>query len=509
MNKFLKNTFFVGFESVSLIFLNLMATPLLINGFGIDIYGIYIFLNLFSVFGALMLFDFGLEGALMTFISKHDANKETEKINEAFSVALIIYMFISTCISVIFWAMGDIIISSFLEESITISSEELYLTIKIITLNIFIQFLSLPFIAFLQGLRKYQITKSINIFLTFIQYTAVIYIALSYHNLSYVFFAILGVSIIRLLILIYFVIFRSDIGLKVKLVYNQNVLKKLVNFSSILFVSRLIGLIFNHMDRFLIWRFLEISSLAIYDVVSRPANLLRMLISIINSTLIPEVSRIQNDPNKIKELFSSVVRLTYIILIPILTFLFIYIDKLLSLWVGDDFVQYSHYSMILLIVYGFSPIPSTASTIAVGMQMVKKTIWISIVAALINLIVSFVLLFEFGLLGLFLATFVAQFFMVFPYYLFMSNKLDLDFMTFFKPIFKTTLVNIPFILIQYYILIAVVGSFYFLFSVVFLIMALQYVSSYYFLLNNYEQNTIMNIIAKIRGKDKQRGQLDI
>jgi len=224
------------------------------------------------------------------------------------------------------------------------------------------------------------------------------------------------------------------------------ILRVLFSYSWILFVSRIIGIIFNQMDKFLIWLYLAVSQMAIYAVVVRPANLIRMLISILNSAIIPEVARLHHNKEtaRIRTLFINLVRYAYLIILPLLTVTYTYMDNLLSLWVGREFAPYSYMAVVMLSVYLLAPIPAMASTILTGLELIKKTIWISIVASIINIVLSLILLRSMGLVGLLVATLVAEIFIVFPYLAMMMRFLEMRAWEVLRPMLQIIAVAVPF-----------------------------------------------------------------
>ncbi|MFQ5499603.1 MAG: oligosaccharide flippase family protein, partial [Candidatus Zixiibacteriota bacterium] len=226
--------------------------------------------------------------------------------------------------------------------------------------------------------------------------------------------------------------------------------RSLTSYSGILFVSRIVGLIFNQMDKFLIWLFLAVARLAVYDVVVRPANLVRMLISIINSAVVPEAARLhqRHDIAGIKVLYIDLVRYAYLIVLPVVVVAWVHIDVLLTLWVGADFAEYGNLVRIMLAVYLIAPLPSMASTIVVGMELVRKTIWISVVASVINVALSLALLKSMGLAGLLTATLVAEVFMLFPYLSMMKHILGLGAAELIQPMTRIMALSAPFVASQ-------------------------------------------------------------
>jgi len=95
--------------------------------------------------------------------------------------------------------------------------------------------------------------------------------------------------------------------------------------------------------------------------------------------------------------------------------LFVFMDYLLRGWVGVEYSQHSYLALILLSVYLVLPIPSIASTMVVGLEKVKQTIWISVAYTIIKVLLSLILWQSLGLAGLMLGTLGAELFYFLPY----------------------------------------------------------------------------------------------
>lgn len=417
MRKLFNNTLFTSIDYFVLIVLNLLATPILISNFGIDGYGAFVFLSIFSIYGALSFFDLGMEGSLMNYVARFETEGDRQKLQDTLSSSLFYYSLLGLVLGISIYALGDFISARMVDNGNALNPVHIKRSLGIISINIFLQFLTIPFAAILQGLRRFIITKSINSIMNVLRYLLIIIIAINYHRIDYAFLIITILTVLRMIILVSIFVVRLPQFRHMRVRLNFSLLKILFNYSSILFTNRIIGLVSNQIDKVLIWLYLIISNMTIYDVVSRPANLLRLVLSILNSAVVPEVARLHhlNDIAAIRKMYINLIRYAYLIILPVLAILGVYINDLLRLWVGEEFVAHSYLAIILLAVYAILPIPSVSSTVVVGLEKVKQTIWIAIVATIINIILSLTLLHYLGLAGLLIATLVADIFCVVPY----------------------------------------------------------------------------------------------
>lgn len=500
MRRLFTNTVVTSIDYFILVVLNLLATPVLITHFGVAGYGAFVFLSIFSIYGALSFFDLGMEGSLMNFVARFDAAGDKRKLQDTLSISIVYYAVLGVILGALLYASAGFITTRLLDDSGALGRGTVMTALSYISINIVLQFLTIPFTAILQGLRRYVITKSINSILNVLRYGLVIAIALISHRIDLAFLVILGLTLLRLIILLAVFAFRLAYFRSMRIRLDVSLLRTLFSYSSILLVSRLIGLIWNQIDKILIWLYLAVASMTIYDVIARPAALLRLVMSILNSAVIPEVARLHenSDIAAIKNLYITLVRVAYLILLPILAVLYVYIGDLLHLWVGETFVPHAYLAAIFLSVYLVLPIASVASTVVIGMEKVKQTIWIAILATGINIVLSIVLLHFLGLAGLLVAT-LCSYLVSAPLYLWVMMKL-LDFrigdvmrpvLLIALPAAASCLLNLllHYVLNGYYLLMGVVGI---------AILAVNYVFNFACLLTAREKDFLKERLTSMR-----------
>jgi len=502
MKRLFSNTVFSSIDVFTLVTLNLLATPVLIKYLGIAEYGVFIFLSIFSTYGLLNLFDFGMEGALQNHVARFEAAGEKRKIQSSLTMSLVFYGLIGTALGLALYMLAGFVESRFIDETGGLNRAVVRASISIVSVNVFMQFLSLPFTAVLQGLRRFVISKSVDTAFNVLKYVLLIATAIYFRRIDVAFMVILVVTTVRLLVLICIVRYRLPYFRPMQFGVEYSVFKSLFSYSAILFVSRIIGIVFNQMDKFLIWLYLVITQMAIYDIVVRPANLIRIMIGVINSAVIPEVARLhhQKEMGRLRTLYIDLVRYAYLIIVPVLAVGYVHMESLLSLWVGDEFGQYSYMALVMLSVYLLAPVASMASTMAVGLEIVKKVIWISIVASIINIVLSLFLLKFMGLVGLLVATLAAEMFMVFPYLAAMMRILDMRAWEILGPSIKIIAVGVPFVAANMAVY-AVLGSDLLLWSVAVAVLMLSHFAvNYKFLLTSGEK---LYLLGRL-GIDKTR-----
>ncbi len=446
MKRLFYNTVFSGVELFVLVLLNLLATPILIKHLGMAEYGVFVFLSVFSTYGLLSFFDFGMEGSLLNFVARFEAAGDRERIQDTLTISVLYYGVIGLILGCVLYLASGLITARFADDPVSLNWASVNRATNLMAVNVVVQFLTLPLTAILQGLRLFVVTKVTSSVLMIGQYALLIVAGVVYGRVDIALAVVLGITVCRLAVLSYVVWWHTDYFKGMRLRFQWDLLKTFVSYSSILLVSRIIGVIFNQMDKFLLWLYLAATYLTIYDIAVRPASLLRMLITALNSAIIPEVARLheRNEIAPIRRLYINLVRYAYLLVMPLLAMLCGQMQSILTLWVGSDLG--SHYSLALVVisVHLVSPITAVASTMAVGLQLVKRVLWISIIGSVIKIGLSLVLLSWYGVIGILAATLVAEIIMTGPYVITMMRILEMKAGELLRPILLIWTVAVPF-----------------------------------------------------------------
>lgn len=436
MKRLFNNTLVTAVDYGVLIILNLLATPILIQQFGIDGYGAFVFLSVFSIYGAMLFFDLGMEGSLMNYVARFHASGDRRRLHGCLSVSVIYYGVLGLLLAVILYFASGLIADRLLKDSATVPHDTVLNALAVVCVNVFFQFLTVPLVAVLQGMGRYGVTKPLNCVANILRYLLLIAVAIYYGRIDIAYGVVAALTVFRLFVLLLLLLGRTPEFSGFRGVLDPALFRTLFRYSSILFVNRAVGLICNQIDKVLIWAMLVVRSMAIYDVIARPSMVLRVILSVANGAVVPEVSRLHElgDKRAIWKIYVNIVRYIYMFLLPLLAAAYVYMDDVLRLWVGDEFAAYAPAALILLSTYLVLPIPSVASTVVVGLEKVRQTIWIPVVSTVINAGLSLLLLQFMGLAGLVTATLVAEAFAVIPYAAAMNRLVHGSWTELFRPI---------------------------------------------------------------------------
>ena len=440
------NSMMTAVETAVLTIMVVLATPTLLENFGVASYGAFVFLNIFSIYGALYFFDLGMEASLTTFIARYDAAADKTKMQQSLVVAVIYYGTLGVLVGLSLLAASDFIANRFIDVKAELNREAVRNALTVISVNVFLQFLALPFVAVLQGLRRYVITKSVNSIATVVQYSAIIIVSHHHGSIDKAFLVIACVSSLR--VLFYVCLFRFGYPQFRQMSYRAEwqQLKVLVGYSSVLFVCRVLGLVNKNIHKLAIWLYLPVTNLATYDVVARPSNFVRIPEAVVGTSIIPETARLHalDRKDEIAGLYLRLIRYTYLMLIPLVVGLAVFMPDLLNLWVGEQFVPYAYLVHILLLAFVIEPVPGLAFSVVVGLEKISDAIWISICGTLLNAVLCLTLLHYIGLAGLLVSAVAMYTFMFWPYLKKLEQYVGLKPRAILAAVARIWLVAIPF-----------------------------------------------------------------
>ncbi|MFP8487470.1 polysaccharide biosynthesis C-terminal domain-containing protein [Gracilimonas sp. Q87] len=409
------NTLINGSAIVLSMVIGFIILPLMINRVGIDYYGVYAILLIFSAQGMLSFFDLGLEGSLIKFISESLGADLYEDAKEFLINGIFIYTAIGVVLSVSFYLLSNMFVGEIL--NIEVDKKELAINIfEAYSIQILFQFISLTMIAALKARENFKANAIIDSGFVVFNFI-LIYTVLK--NETYLVDFIIWQNILFLIKAIAeSVIVIKNYKLKFyDLTYSSLKVIELVSYAKYLFISKIVGFVYNYIDKILITLLLPVSYMTSYAALSKVPIIIKRIQSIFNSTIIP-VSASLKGAGKEKELNTLLLigtKFNIVILLPIILISITLVESFLVLWVGEEFREFHLAAQILLAQFLFSTFFSFASTIVVGTTQLKKFIPISILGMMVNLILSLLLISKYELNGIVLATSVSFLCMLIPY----------------------------------------------------------------------------------------------
>ncbi|MEQ6121659.1 oligosaccharide flippase family protein [Reichenbachiella sp. MALMAid0571] len=444
--KIAKNTVISGIDlSVSIVF-GFLVVPILLGRLGEEVFGIYSLILVFSVGGFLSFFDLGLEGALTKYLAKYDGLKDYDNFTKYFWNGLTLYLIIGLAIFLILF-VTIYLIGVF---PFNIPSNLIVLTKNVLLIYIYqfpFQFLSLGFRATLTSVHKFGALKTINMVYILCNFLLIYFQFKSEHDFIEYIYYFNAIFVVKCFFEFLVSVRVMPSNLRFKVSFQRPILKELYGFAKFLFLSKLVGFIYNFTDKLIISFFMPIANLSKFNILVKMPNLISSISSVLNSTIISVTSNLSasNNDKALKSLFIKGTNFKMIIIIPIVIVSALVSDQFIELWVGKEYSDLAFLSVILLIQFAFSQFTSLGSTMMVGSGFVKEVLPYSIFGSIVNIVISLSFLSKLGLLSLVLGTTISHAIIFMPYTLKMMSLYQIPKKVFWLEIRKTLLSFVLFI----------------------------------------------------------------
>ncbi|MFD1466066.1 oligosaccharide flippase family protein [Lapidilactobacillus mulanensis] len=384
-------------------------TPIMIRIIGQSQYGLYNLTN--SIVSYLSLFSLGFGPAYIRFYMRHRMqNDETaiKRMNGMFMSVFLLLGMIATLAGIILVSKSDFVLGS------KFSKSELALAKKLMILmvaNIAISFPLIPVVSYIQANERFIFQNSLTIVRQIMNpFLALPLLYAGYGSLG----MILATTVISMIVGL-FQIYYAITKLRFRLLWSKHdfvELKEVAIFSSFLFLNAITDQINWNVDKFIIGRYYGAVPVAIYGIAAQLNNYYLSFSTAISNVYIPRINRIVAESkvdmnHHLTDLFIKIGRVQFMVILFILLEIIFIGRPFIGFWAGKDY--YNAYPILLVLI-----IPVTVPLIqnagiaiqqAKNMHIFRSVLYIAI--ALLNALLSVVLVQKYGALGTAFATALA------------------------------------------------------------------------------------------------------
>lgn len=376
-----------------------VLTPLLIIAFGNGNFGVYrLILSISSYFA---LADLGLSNAIVRYISEYRA--KNDKISESRFVSLIVIIdiFVGSILMlggfVIYMRLPIIFGSSFLPSELDLLSSLFFLTLINGVFNLFTNITT----GIIKSYENFSFLKIINILSTFVRFG----VALLLISLGKNAFAIVLLDTILSLLLLIITTTFCLINLKIKLSFkllNRKYAKQILSYSIIVFIDAIAFHLFWNADNFIIGIFLSSSAIALYSIGTQISTLFFSLSIIVSDVIMPGiVAKVTNNATD-SDLTDEMIKIGRIKLmflaLPVIGFIFLG-KEFITFWVGVEFLQAYWIALLVIIPLTIAGVFDAGLYIMWAKNKHKVKSIVSLTIALLNILLSIILVQAIGIIG--------------------------------------------------------------------------------------------------------------
>jgi O-antigen/teichoic acid export membrane protein len=381
--------------------------PFIIHSLGDRLYGFWTIMVTFT--GYYGFLDFGLASATGRYVAKAIGRNSIDETNVAINTSLILYCYIG--IVAILITIAAAALSSFF---ITNSEEARIFRIVILILgpSLAFGFPARAFAGVLTGYLRYDLTTFSSLSKLLLR-TGSILIAL---NAGYGIISLALITSFADLFAYSFTFYFSrrifvelNIG---KRLFSINLMKELLNYSFKSLIAQVADILRFRVDSFVIAGFLNLQLVTHYTIASRLNDYFLKFITSIMETILPVFSQQagRSDYESIKKTLIFSTRIASILTIFIGGTIIIVGKVFIIRWMGQDYIDAYPIVVVLTICIATDLMQTTSLSMLYGIAKHGYFAFANISEGLCNLILSIILVNEYGILGVALGTAIPMIF---------------------------------------------------------------------------------------------------
>ncbi len=331
----IKNTIFNLIGQVLPIIAAVLGVPILIKYLGVEKFGILSLLWMVMWYSTML--DLGLGRSTTKFIAEALANSKFDQIPKILLTSAFAQVLIGTVVGLIFFALTPFVVERLLKITPEIIPET-KISFYIISASVPLILISATFQGMLEAYQRFDLVNAVLVPVKI----GVLVLSIVGALLNFKLYGIV-ILLIAMRVFMTFTLFFLDIKIcpEVKKVFDLDfkILQTLLSFGGWVTVINIVNPILVYIDRFLIGAILSVSVLAYYTAPFEILQRLWIIPASLNMTLFPAFSSLSGgeQSEKLGSIFSKAVKLTFVVLFPIVFMLSFFSFEILKIWLGFDF----------------------------------------------------------------------------------------------------------------------------------------------------------------------------
>ncbi|MFH1379505.1 MAG: oligosaccharide flippase family protein [bacterium] len=401
-DRLLRNTFYNTAGKLWEIAVSLFLAPYIIHHIGIELFGIWIIILTVTYF--LDFFEFSITSPIVKYISEYYSQNKTKKLYDLINTTLCSYFFVSFSCSVIGIMCSPLILKLFNVQTEFIHAALFALKLSFIIFsltNIFLMFNSV-----LRGLQLMDISNKIFISNTIVRIIGVIIVL----NLNFGLRGLASAMLIEILFgltVVVWITARKLPGIYFNpFRFNISLFKMLFKFGSKLHAGKIAFLISFHFDKFLLARWVSITSVGFYELGSKICFTARRIATLAISAFLPVISEADasKDERILYELYARGLKYLAFASCAFFLFLLYNADLIFAAWLKNQYAQSAFILQILCFGYFCNSMILGITIFVIGIGKPEIEMKYNLFVTLVNILLSVTLVILCGLPGIVIGT---------------------------------------------------------------------------------------------------------
>jgi O-antigen/teichoic acid export membrane protein len=381
-----------------------LLTPFILHQLEPSLFGLWVLVGSVVAYGSLL--DFGIAGAVTKYVAEFEAKGQLKEAKSLVATALALYTVLGLIV-----ALASVAIAPVFPRLFNVSAEHSETAVWLVMLSglgMGLAILSASTTAVLRGLQRFDLMNLLGVITTLLSAGATIVVLLLGGGVIGLVGITIAVNLLMQIPAIWF-IYRIAPELRFGLASpNRKMLWTVTSFSSALFLVHVGGQLETKTDEIVIGAFLPVSAVTPYNLARKLSSLPQILTEQFLSLILPLASELhaENDQVRLRSLYIISTRLTLGTFLAVGISLVILAGPILTIWVGEEFAEYA-YLVVILTLASFIDIPTwPAGSILQGIARHRFTAVMALSSGIGNLILSLILVRQFGLIGVALGTLI-------------------------------------------------------------------------------------------------------
>ena len=401
--KILVNIFSNWTNLVLIVVAALIVSPIIVHNLGNELYGIWVLIG--SITGYFTVLDFGVNTALVRFISKYEAQGRKERSREIYSNAFVFFgavgILIMVCTAVFAYKFGDLF------DIKAVSRGYLYLVFLVVGIDLAVGMLFTVFLGTLKAVQEFLKINIVSISAMIIKNIVLVVLLLKGYGL-------LTLAMVQFITTVgrcvpqYFIIKSDYSHLKFKMSDSSKMMfRKIYDYSLYSFIISVALKVLFYTDSIVIGSMVSVSDVTFYAIPMTLILYLEQFVYAAMSVLTPVVSSYdaQGNIEANRRIYIVGSKYSLVLSLPMLFVVFTNGAEFISLWMGEEYgLRGDVVLKILTVGYVFSLSQVIANGILKGMSRHRVFAYILAAEALVNLVLSVALAPVYGIEGVAIGT---------------------------------------------------------------------------------------------------------
>ncbi|MBL4898788.1 MAG: hypothetical protein COA42_22080 [Alteromonadaceae bacterium] len=477
------------------------VSPILVNKLGDETYGIWVLI--ISITGYFTLLDFGVNTAIVRYISKYNATKEHSKAVETYSSSFALFSVMSATVIIITAVFAFNFKDLF--EIQAFSKRYLFAVFFIVGADLALNLIFSVFMGTLKGLQRFLELNIFSMLTSLIKNAILVY--LLYNEYSLLALATLHICANIVQFVLQYILIKTKFSfLKFSFAsINKKTLKRLYNYSIYSFLIGVSMQVLYFTDSIVIGSLINVSQVTYYAIPGMIVEYLEKFVWAIIAVLIPIISSQEatGSNEKNKTLYITGTRYSILLISPVIFVLYLAGDDFIGMWMGDRYSGPSGEILrILLTGYLFLLSQLIAHGILKGISKHKVLALLLCGEAVLNLGLSVILAPILGIKGVAIGTIIPLILVnaiLIPY--FTCKELKIRYITYFYKglIQPLTILIVPLCIFQTFDF--TIDSYIELVTFSTLVALCFFLFSLFFMLENIHKTAVFLIFNRVTRRD--------